>query len=121
MYRLPCLVSIAPVVGGSHTILADVEVLGVVYVSILTRLYTVNYPWLEVDEDGPWDVSCVVALVVKDIFAVAAFGRKVLEVPVLVDAMFLAKLLPELTANVIAALARLNCDYLSVPVLEAVT
>jgi hypothetical protein len=57
------------------------------------------YPWLEVDEDGPRDVPRVVALVVKDIFAIAAFGCKLLEVPVLADSMLLAKLLPELTAD----------------------
>jgi hypothetical protein len=57
------------------------------------------YPWLEVDEDGAWDVACVVALVVEDIFAVAALGREVLEVPVLADAVLLAELLPELTAD----------------------
>lgn len=58
-----------------------------------------TYPWLEVDQDGAWDVPCVIALVIKDIFAVTAFGRKILEVPVLTDAVFLAKLLPELTAD----------------------
>jgi F0F1-type ATP synthase gamma subunit len=57
------------------------------------------YPWLQVDEDGPRDVSCVVALVKEDILAVAAFSRKLLEIAVLVDPMLLAKLLPEFTAN----------------------
>ena len=58
-----------------------------------------TYSWLEVDQDGAWDVPGVVALVVKDIFAIAAFGCKVLEVAVLADSVFLAKLLPELTAD----------------------
>lgn len=58
-----------------------------------------TYSWLEVNQDGAWDVPRVVALVIKDIFAIAAFSCKVLEVAVLTDPVFLAKLLPELTAN----------------------
>jgi hypothetical protein len=58
-----------------------------------------TYSWFEVDQDGPWDVARVVALVVEDIFAIATLGRKILEVPVLTDAVLLAKLLPELTAD----------------------
>jgi hypothetical protein len=38
-------------------------------------------------------------LVEEDVFAVAAFGCEVLEVAVLVDAVFLAELLPELRAD----------------------
>jgi hypothetical protein len=38
-------------------------------------------------------------LVEEDVFAVAAFGREVLEVAVLVDAVFEAELLPELRAD----------------------
>ena len=53
----------------------------------------------EVDQDGSGDVSRVVALVIEDVFAVTAFGRKVLEVPVLVDAVLLAQLLPELATD----------------------
>ena len=58
-----------------------------------------TYPWFQIDEDGAWNVPRVVALVVEDIFTVAALGGKVLEVAVLTDAMLLAKLLPELTAD----------------------
>lgn len=58
-----------------------------------------TYPWLEVDQDGSRNVSRVVTLVVKDILAVTALGRKVLKVPVLTDAVLLAKLLPELAAD----------------------
>jgi hypothetical protein len=38
-------------------------------------------------------------LVVEDIFAVTALGRKIFEIAVLTDPMLLAKLLPELTAD----------------------
>ena len=58
-----------------------------------------THSWLEIDQDSAGDVAGVVALVVEDILAVAALGRKVLEIPVLADAVFLAKLLPELTAD----------------------
>lgn len=54
---------------------------------------------LEIDQDGPGNVACVVALVVEDIFAIAAFGRKVFQVPILADSVLLAELLPELTAD----------------------
>jgi hypothetical protein len=76
-------------------------------------------------------------LVEKHILAVSALGRKVFEIPILVDPMLLAKLLPELAANyirrvscclsfgglltargyrrtIIAALAGLDCDDFSV-------
>lgn len=58
-----------------------------------------THPRFQVDQDGPRNVSRVVALVVKHVLAVAALGGKVLEVAVLADAMFLAELLPKLAAN----------------------
>ena len=54
---------------------------------------------LKVNKDGSWNVASVVALVVEYIFAVAALGREVLQIPVLVDPVLLAELLPELAAN----------------------
>ena len=59
----------------------------------------VPHPWLQVDQDGARDVSRVVALVVEDVLAVAALGRKVFEVAVLADSMLLAQLLPELAPD----------------------
>ena len=38
-------------------------------------------------------------LVEEYIFSVPALGRKVLEIPILADAVLLTQLLPELTAN----------------------
>lgn len=58
-----------------------------------------TYSRLKVYQDCPWDIPCVVALVVEDILSVTALGRKVLEIAILVDPMFLAELLPELTPN----------------------
>jgi hypothetical protein len=54
---------------------------------------------LQVDQDSSRNVAGVVALVIKYVFSVAAFRRKVLEVPILADAMLLAQLLPELAAD----------------------
>jgi hypothetical protein len=59
----------------------------------------VTHSWLEIDQDGSGDVSGVVALVVEDIFPVAALGCEVLEVAVLADSVLLTKLLPKLAAN----------------------
>lgn len=124
-YGLAALVSVTPVVGGTHAILADVEVLGVVYVLVgagldavedLSKLFLAHvsqlpqphhvvivvgntHPGLQVDQDRAGDVSGVVALVVEDVLAVTALGRKVLEVAILADAVFLAELLPELASD----------------------
>lgn len=95
------LVAITPVVGGAGTVLADVKVLGVVYILVRTGLDAVNDAGFEVDQNRSWYVSGIVALVVKDILAIAAFGRKVLEVPILVDPVLLAQLLPELAPNLV--------------------
>jgi hypothetical protein len=43
MHRLSRLVSIAPIVASPHATLADVEILGIVNVSIWARLYSVNH------------------------------------------------------------------------------
>ena len=99
MHRLAGLVSITPVVAGTYAALSNEEVFRVVDVLVRAGLDAVDDAWLEVDQDGPGDVSGVVALVEEDVLAVAALARKVLEVAILVDAVFLAKLLPELAAN----------------------
>ena len=107
MDQLTILVTLAPVISGADATLADVEVLGVVDVLVGPRVDAVYDAGLEVDQDGTRDIAGVVALVVEDILAVAALGRKVLQVPVLVDPMLLAELLPELTANCISVSALL--------------
>ena len=65
---------------------------------------------LQVEQDGARDVARVIRLVEEDVFAVAALGREVLEVAILVDAVLLAQLLPELLPHAVAALARLQRD-----------
>lgn len=62
-------------------------------------MYSVDDAGFQVDEDCPWDVPCVVALVEEDVFPVTALRRKILEVSILPNAVFLAKLLPELASN----------------------
>ena len=99
MNRLGSLVAFTPVVSGTHAILADVKVLRIVNVLVGALLNAVYHPGLEIDEDSSWNIAGVIALVEEDVLAIAALGGKVLEVSILVDAMFLAKLLPELTAN----------------------
>jgi len=93
------LIPITPNVAGTHAILAYVKVLGIINILVGPRLDPVNNTRLEIDQDRSRDVSGVVALVVKDIFAVTALGRKVLEVSILTDSVFLAQLLPKLAAN----------------------
>jgi hypothetical protein len=99
VYRLASLVSISPVIAGPYAALSNEEVLRVVDILVGPRLYTVDDSRLEVDQHGPRYISGVVALVEEDILAVTAFCRKVLEVSILVDAVLLTQLLPELTAN----------------------
>ena len=99
MDQLTILVTLAPVISGADATLADVEVLGVVDVLVGARMDTVYNTGLKVDQNGARDVAGVVALIVEDVFAVAALGREVLQIPVLVDPVLLAELLPELAAN----------------------
>jgi hypothetical protein len=106
-------VSHAPVVTRARAIFMYVEVLGIVDVLVCARLDRVEHPWLEIEENGAWDVPRVVRLVEEDVLAVATFGRKVFEVAVAVDAVLLTQLLPELLPNAVAALAGLQCYYLS--------
>ena len=73
-----------------------VAVLGIIDILVGPRHDPVDDSRLKVEQDGAGDVARVVGLVEEDIFAVAAFRRKVLEVTVLIDAVFLAELLPEL-------------------------
>jgi hypothetical protein len=83
-----------------------VEVLGIVNVLVVAGLDRIEHPRLQVEEDGAGDVARVVGLVEEDIFAVAAFGRIVLEIAILVDAVLLTELLPELLPD---------CTVLSAP------
>lgn len=118
MYRLASLITVTPIVCCTDTIFAHVEVLWVVDILVWSCLYSIDdletvsvsiaallrfipvtYSGFEIDQDGPRNVSSVVALVEEDVFAVAALGREVLQVSVLADAMLLAELLPELAAN----------------------
>ena len=98
------MVAVAPVVARADAILANVKVLGVVDMTVRARLDAFEHAWLKVDEDGAGNVSRVVALVVKDVLAVAALGGKVFEIAVLADAVFLTELLPELTADCVGDL-----------------
>lgn len=99
MDGLACLVPITPVVSGSYAALANVEVLWVVDILVGTGLYAIDDARLEIYEDSSRNVSRVVALVVEDIFPITAFCRKVLEVAILIDAVFLTELLPKLATD----------------------
>lgn len=99
MHSLTRLIAVTPVVAGSDAVLADVKVLGIVNILVRPCLDTVDYAWLQVDQYGSGNVSCVVALVVENVFAIAALSRKLLEVPILANAVFLTQLLPKLATN----------------------
>jgi hypothetical protein len=118
IHRLTTLVTITPVVGRAYTIFTHIEVLGVVNVLVGPCLDTVDnlqkllstrsprqyrivrtHPRFQIDQNSSGNISRVVALVIKDIFAVTTLGREVLEVSILADTMFLAELLPELASN----------------------
>lgn len=72
------------------------------FLSTIAHPQAPAYSGLQVNQDRSGNISGIVALVVKHIFAVTALRGKVLEVTVLADAMFLAELLPKLTSNYIA-------------------
>lgn len=98
-HGLTRLVAITPVVCGTDAILANVEILRIIYVFEGASLYSVDDAGFQVDEDSPRDVPRVVTLVEEDVFPVTALGREILEVSVLANSVFLTKLLPELAAN----------------------
>ena len=107
MHRFSCLVSISPVVRCSDTVLPNVEVLWIVDVFVGTGLNAIDdllfaldhsipfqsvlgaYTGFQINQNSSWDVSGVVALVEEYVLPVTAFCRKVLEVSVLTDAVFL--------------------------------
>jgi hypothetical protein len=75
------------------------EVFWIVDVLVGTGFNCIDYAWLEVQQDCAWDIACIVGLVEKDVFAVAAFGCKIFEVAILRNAVLEAELLPELATN----------------------
>ena len=113
MHGLAHAVSHAPIVACTCARLVDVEVLRVVDVLVGARLDGIEHPGLEVEEDCAGNVASIVRLVEEDILAVAAFCRKVLEVAIAIDTVFLTELLPELLPDAVAALASLQCYYFS--------
>jgi hypothetical protein len=113
VHLLAHAVSHAPVVPRARAVLVYVEVLGIVNVLVGARLDRVEHSRFEIEENGAGNVARVVGLVEENILAIAAFGRKVLEVAVSVDAVLLTQLLPKLLADIVAALAGLQRYYLS--------
>lgn len=99
MYGFARLISITPIVSSSYATLSDEEVFGIVDVLIWAGLDAVQDSGLEVYQDSSRNVSRIVTLVVEDVLAVTAFCCKVLQVAILIDAVFLTQLLPKLAAN----------------------
>ena len=89
------------------------EVFRVVDVLVRTALNPIDHARLEIDEDGSWDVTGVIALVEEDILAITALGCEVLEVSVAGDAVLLAQLLPESRADGVSTLACLDGNNLA--------
>lgn len=90
------LIPHGPIVSGTRSLLVHVYILWVVDVLVRPGLNAIDYAGLRVHEDRAGNVASVVRLVEEDVFSVAAFSCKVLEVSILVNAMLLAEPLPEL-------------------------
>jgi len=83
------------------------DLYGISFVGFAQRQeLSITHARLQINENGPGDVTRVIALVVKDILAVAALGCEVFQIPVLTDPMFLTQLLPELAPNYIPSANR---------------
>lgn len=93
------LIPLRPVVTSTCALLVHVDIFRVVDVLVRSALDAIDYARLGVHENRAGNVSRVIRLVEEDIFAVAAFSRKVLEVAILVNAVLLAESLPELRAD----------------------
>ena len=111
LFRSAHAVSHAPVVACTCARLVDVEVLRVVDVLVGARLDGVEHSGLEIEKDSARNIASVIRLIEEDILTVAAFCCEVFEVTVLVDAVLLTQLLPELLAHAVAALASLQRYY----------
>lgn len=82
-----------------------------------THLVKGTYPGFQINQYCPGNIPGVVALVVEDVLPIAALGRKVFQVTILIDSMLLTKLLPELTPNCSASVTvRRDCaDKMTTP------
>ncbi len=92
-------ISCRPIITRPGPLFQHEDVLWIVNVSVRAVLYALNDTGLEVEENSAGDVARVVGLVEEDILTVAALNRIVSKVAGLVDAVFLAELLPELGAD----------------------
>lgn len=139
---LTCSVALCPVVTGTASCLAAVDVFWIVQVLVWTRedivdnldahqgtivsqndlssqscseRVRVTYSWLEIDQDSSWNVMLVVCLVEEDIFAVAALllGSVLFQCTILCDSMLATEVLPKVRSDLVSALTGLEGDEFS--------
>jgi hypothetical protein len=79
--------------------LGNIKVLRIVEVLIKAILNGVDDTRLQVNQKGARDIMLIISLIEKHIFSVVSLCRVLLQVTFRVDAMLLAKTLPELVSN----------------------
>jgi len=105
------VVSLGPVVSGSA--LSKDKVIWTEHLSIRCRADAVDDSWLEVNEDGAWDVSVVERLVKVDVDPLLLDCICADKLSRGIESVFVCDDLPKLGSDLVAALAALNVDDLS--------
>jgi len=103
-----CVVALGPAVAGA--VLAEDHVVWAEKSADGSPSDRVNHSWLQVDEDGPGDKAAALDLAVVNIGTLELQVRVTMESACRVDAMLVRDDLPELGADLVAALA---CLYVN--------
>lgn len=103
--------TLSPVVAGTG--LPEHEVIGPEYLAVRSRSDAVHGAWLQIHEDGAWDEPPATGFVVVDIDALELELVVALVTTGGVDTVLGADDLPELGADLVAALASLDVKNLT--------
>merc|ERR1719347_1697810 len=108
------VVPLGPVITSSG--LTKHEVVWSEQLTVRARPDTVHGPWLQINQDGPWDILSTPCLVVVHINPLKLEIRLALIRPCRIDSMLVANDLPKLCPNLVTALTGLyvnnfpHCD-----------
>lgn len=72
-----------------------------------------THSWLEIYENGSWDVMLVICLVEEDILAVTSllFGGILFESTVLCDTMLATEMLPEVRSDLVTVVRQIKGQF----------
>merc|ERR1719386_561284 len=103
--------SLCPIVAGSS--LTKHKVIRAEQLAERSSAHAVHGTWLQIHEDGPWHVASTSGFVVIDINSLQLEVRVSMICACGVNAMLIGDDFPELSTNLVAALASLNVHDLT--------